>query len=52
MALLYLYPLLLVVINSFKTFSEIMTNVVALPSHFNLDNFRNAFTLMKYPTCS
>ena len=49
MALLYLYPLLLVVINSFKTFSEIMTNVVALPSHLNLDNFRNAFTLMKYP---
>jgi raffinose/stachyose/melibiose transport system permease protein len=48
-AILYLYPLILVVINSFKTFSEIMTNVVALPSHFNLDNFRNAFTLMKYP---
>jgi raffinose/stachyose/melibiose transport system permease protein len=48
-AILYLYPLILVVINSFKTFSEIMTNVVALPSYFNLDNFRNAFTLMKYP---
>jgi raffinose/stachyose/melibiose transport system permease protein len=48
-AIVYLYPLILVVINSFKTFSEIMTNVVALPSHFSLDNFRNAFTLMKYP---
>ncbi|MGA2976669.1 MAG: carbohydrate ABC transporter permease [Spirochaetia bacterium] len=49
LALLYLYPLLLVVINSLKTFSEIMTNVVALPKRLSFENFANAFTLMKYP---
>ena len=48
-AVIYLYPLILVVINAFKTFSEIMTNVVALPSHLALDNFKNAFVLMQYP---
>ena len=48
-ALLYLYPLLLVIINSFKTFSEITTNVVALPKSLLMDNFRNAFRLMEYP---
>jgi len=45
----YLYPLILVVINSVKTFSEIMTNVVALPTHLAWENFSNAFTLMRYP---
>ncbi|HET6452747.1 MAG TPA: carbohydrate ABC transporter permease [Spirochaetia bacterium] len=48
-AVAYLYPLLLVVINSVKTFSEITTNVVALPSHLAWENFANAFTLMRYP---
>jgi raffinose/stachyose/melibiose transport system permease protein len=45
----YLYPLILVVINSVKTFSEIMTNVVALPTHPAWENFANAFALMRYP---
>ena len=45
----YLYPLILVVINSLKTFSEIMTNVVAFPTHVAWENFGNAFTLMQYP---
>ena len=31
-ALVYLYPLILVAINSLKTFAEIMANVVALPA--------------------
>jgi raffinose/stachyose/melibiose transport system permease protein len=48
-AAVYLYPLFLVVINSFKTFAEITTNVIALPTRPNLDNFKNAFTLMQYP---
>jgi len=48
-ALLYLYPLLLVVINSFKTFAEITINVVALPEKLTLDNYVNAFRLMEYP---
>lgn len=48
-AVLYLYPLFLVIINSFKTFSEITTNVISLPSSLNLDNFVRAFTIMQYP---
>ena len=48
-ALIYLYPLFLVVINSMKSFSEIMANVVALPSRLNGENFVNAFILMRYP---
>lgn len=48
-AIAYLYPLFLVVINSFKTFSEITSNVVALPSSLNFDNFTNAFRIMQYP---
>ncbi len=48
-AILYLYPLFLVVINSFKTFEEITTNVVALPSALALENYANAFKIMEYP---
>ena len=47
--LVYLYPLFLVIINSFKTFEEITTNVVALPKKPTLDNFVNAWTIMNYP---
>ena len=49
-AAVYLYPLFLVVINSFKTFSEITSNVIALPKRPDLENFRNAVELMQYPT--
>lgn len=48
-AILYLYPLFLVIINSFKTFSEITSNVISLPSSLNLSNFVKAFTIMQYP---
>ncbi len=49
-ALVYIYPLILVAINSLKTFAQIMENVLALPSQLRWDNFSNAFTLMRYPT--
>ncbi len=49
LAVIYLSPLALVVINSLKTFSEIMANVVALPSRVRWGNFANAFVLMRYP---
>jgi len=49
LAIVYLYPLFLVVINSFKGFAEIMANVIALPSAPTLDNFANAFKRMEYP---
>lgn len=45
----YLYPLFLVVINSFKSFSEITTDVIALPSRLRFENFQKAFELMRYP---
>jgi raffinose/stachyose/melibiose transport system permease protein len=48
-ALIYLYPLFLVVINSLKSFQEITANVVALPTSIRAENFVNAFTLMRYP---
>lgn len=48
-ALVYLYPLFLVLINSLKTFSEISINVIALPKSLELKNYANAFRLMHYP---
>jgi len=48
-ALVYLYPLFLVVINSLKTFAEITTNVIALPEKLEFANYANAFKLMQYP---
>ena len=48
-AILYIYPLILVAINSLKSFSEIMSNVMAFPTRLSLENFSNAFTLMRYP---
>ncbi len=48
-AVVYLYPLILVAINSTKTFGEIMRNVVALPKAPTLANYVNAFRLMEYP---
>jgi len=49
LATAYLYPLFLVVINSFKTFSEITSNVLALPKRLVWENFQNAFKIMNYP---
>ncbi len=48
-ALLYLYPLFLIVINSLKSFSEITLNAVALPKKLEFVNYVNTFRLMKYP---
>jgi raffinose/stachyose/melibiose transport system permease protein len=48
-ALIYLYPLILVAINSFKSFAEIMANVVALPSKLTFDNYVEAFEILRYP---
>ena len=48
-ALLYLYPLLLVLVNSIKTYEEITINVVALPKRITFNNFINAWKIMRYP---
>lgn len=39
LAAVFFAPLLLVLLNSFKTKGEIMTSAIALPGSFNLDNF-------------
>ena len=49
-SLIYLYPLILVIINSMKTFKEVMTDVVSLPSSLNFDNYIKAFQMMQYPS--
>ncbi len=49
LAIAYLYPLFLVVINSFKTFSEITSDVIAFPKRLVWENFQNAFKIMNYP---
>lgn len=49
-SLLYLYPLILVIINSMKTFREVMTDVISLPSSLNFENYIKAFQMMQYPS--
>ncbi|MDO4285103.1 MAG: carbohydrate ABC transporter permease [Eubacteriales bacterium] len=46
--ILILFPLWLVVINSFKTLEEAGRNFFALPSGLNLDNFKELFTNSNY----
>jgi len=48
-ALVYLYPLLLVVINSLKPYEEITVNIIALPKKLTFNNFINTWTTMNYP---
>lgn len=48
-AFIFLYPLFLVLINSMKTFQEVVTDVVALPKKITFENYTKAFELMKYP---
>lgn len=45
---LYLTPFMIVIINSFKDRTEIISNPLALPGSFNLDNFIEAFQKMSY----
>lgn len=47
--ILFLSPLLIIVLGSFKTYSEIMTNAISLPKEFSFDNFKNVFRDMNYP---
>lgn len=48
-AFAFIYPIILVVINSFKTFSEVMTDVIALPKHFTLNNYSYVWKYVNYP---
>jgi raffinose/stachyose/melibiose transport system permease protein len=48
-ALVYLYPLFLVIINSFKTYEEITVNVIALPKKPTMNNYIETWKIMDYP---
>lgn len=48
--LVVIFPLVLTVMNSFKSASEIATNILALPTSLNLDNFKEAWSRLNFPT--
>ena len=47
-ACLYIYPVFLMVDNSLKPFKEILTNVLALPSHLEWANYSYVIEKMEY----
>ena len=47
--LLFLYPLFLTIINSFKSFGEVMTDVIALPKHLVFSNYSYVWQFINYP---
>ncbi|KJD47446.1 carbohydrate ABC transporter permease [Paenibacillus terrae] len=49
LSLLFLYPLFLAINNSFKSFAEVMTDVIALPKHLSLDNYVYVWKFINYP---
>lgn len=48
LALIYVFPFAILIINSLKTKFEILKDPLALPAQFNLDNFAEAFVRMDY----
>ncbi len=44
----WLFPLLMAFMNSFKSNRELLTNVMALPTALNLDNYQRTFEKMHY----
>jgi len=48
-ALVYIYPIILVLYNSVKPFSEIMINVVTLPKKLALSNYAYVWRYINYP---
>ncbi|WML47154.1 carbohydrate ABC transporter permease [Neobacillus sp. PS3-34] len=48
LALLWLSPFYLMIVNSFKTKKEMFTDVLRLPAAFNLDNYKEAFTELDF----
>ncbi|TVR68065.1 MAG: carbohydrate ABC transporter permease [Spirochaetaceae bacterium] len=47
-ALFWLFPLLMALLNSFKTRAELFTNIIAFPDAWNLDNYVRSFKRMNY----
>jgi len=47
--IVFLAPFIMIFYNSLKSYSEIMTDVLALPKKISWENYLNASKLMKYP---
>ncbi|MBU5670770.1 carbohydrate ABC transporter permease [Paenibacillus brevis] len=48
-SLIFLYPLFLTIINSLKSFSELMTDVIALPKKLAFENYSYVWKYINYP---
>jgi raffinose/stachyose/melibiose transport system permease protein len=48
-ALVYIYPVFLMAINSFKPFGEVVSNVIALPKAWTPENYWEVIQKMNYP---
>lgn len=48
-AIFYLYPIFLMIMNSFKTYGEIMTDVASFPQGIAFENFTTAWNMLRYP---
>ncbi|MGN0754105.1 MAG: carbohydrate ABC transporter permease [Aristaeellaceae bacterium] len=48
LAALYIYPIFLMVINSFKPFKEVLTNVLGLPTRLAFENYVYVIEKMEY----
>lgn len=48
-ALAFLYPIILVFYNSFKSFGEVMRDVIALPQHLTFANYAYVWKYINYP---
>ncbi|MEF2966808.1 carbohydrate ABC transporter permease [Paenibacillus sp. M1] len=49
LSLIFLYPLFLTIINSLKSFSEVMTDVIALPKTLTFENYTYVWKYINYP---
>lgn len=50
LALLFLVPFYFVIVNSLKTFAELLTDPTSLPKVLQWNNFSRAWTIIKFPT--
>ncbi|SFF41635.1 raffinose/stachyose/melibiose transport system permease protein [Paenibacillus algorifonticola] len=49
LSLLFLYPLFLAINNSFKSFGEVMSDVIALPEKIIFENYAYVWQFINYP---
>ena len=47
-AAVYIYPVFLMFTNSFKSFKEVLVNVVALPTHLEFANYTHVIEKINY----